>query len=179
MATHCPIGIRPVVPAVVCWMLLSGIAYAGPGDNRELSESAALREEFEQDNRAREFAWQQANIARDEAQRGNRTAALERFKKALELAAQIQANRKRTTTLVHIATAQAEAGDTQGALQTARSIQDIIERDNTLRTMALDRAKSGDADTATLFANVIQDNSKRKDVSSYIDAVRSAKTAGN
>jgi len=178
MSTRYTFWVQPAVAASTWWILLGGIAYAGPDDNRVPSESAALREEFEQDNRARELAWQQANVARDEARRGDRTAALDRFKKALELAAQIQGNRKRTTTLVHIATVQAEVGDTQGALQTARSIQDMIERDSTLRTMALDRAKAGDVEAATLFAKAIQDNSKRTNVTIYIDAVRSAKTAG-
>lgn len=138
----------------------------------------SLQEQFDQDNRARELALQQTTLAKDDAQRGEKTAAMGRIQKAIELAAQIQGVRKRTVALVNIATVQAEVGDIQGALQTAGSIPSPTERDSTLRTMALDRAKAGNLDNAKLFSNAIQDNSKKADATSYIEALQSAKSIG-
>ena len=138
----------------------------------------SLQEQSDQDNRARELALQQTTLAKHDAQRGEKTAAMGRIQKAIELAAQIQGVRKRTVALVDIAAMQAEVGDIQGALQTANFIQSPTERDSTLRIMALDRAKVGDLDNAKLFSNAIQDNWKKTDATSYIDALQSAKSIG-
>ena len=158
-------------------------AWAGPVhaeavSGSPLSEFVTIEEEFERDNRARELAGQQTNIARNEFRRGDQPAALARLKQALETSTRIRGTRKRTVALVNIASAQAEVGDTQGALQTTVSIESLTERDSTLRTMALDRAKVGDLASARRFTEAIQDNSKKTDASRYIEAQESARTLG-
>lgn len=164
----------PRLAVIALLLLAEGYAQAEATPALPLS----LQEQFDQDNRARELSLQQTILAQNDAQKGEKAAALSRIQKAIELAAQIQGVRKRTVALVNIAAVQAEVGDIQGALQTANSIQSPTERDSTLRTMALDRAKAGDLDNAKLFSNAIQDNSKRNDATSYIEALQSAKSIG-
>ena len=160
---------------IAAWV---GAVHAEAVSGSLLSEFVTIEEEFERDNRARELAGQQANIARNEFRRGDRPAALARLKQALEISTRIRGIRKRTVALVNIASVQAEVGDTQGALQTTVSIENLTERDSTLRTMALDRAKVGDLASARQFTDAIQDNSKKTDVSRYIEAQESARTLG-
>jgi len=143
-----------------------------------LSEFVTIEEEFERDNRARELAGQQANIALNEFRRGDQPAALARLKQALEISTRIRGLRKRTVALVNIVSVQAEVGDTQSALRTAASIESLTERDSTLRIMALDRAKFGDLASARQFTEAIQDNSKKTDATRYIEAQENARALG-
>lgn len=157
------------------WATWGGLVDGRADDRSAPPWGAIVQEEFERDNRARELAWQQANVARNEFKRGNRDAALARLSQALETAAKIQGIRKRTVSLVHIATVQAEVGDTQGALKTAAALESLTEQDSTLRTMALDRANAGDLAGARRFADAIQDNSKKTDALVYIEAQERAR----
>jgi len=167
-----------IVAALVTVFIMAGPAIAASADDPTFSVPQSLLEQFDNDNRARELAGQEARLARYDARRGERAAALSRLEQAIKLAAQIQGIRKRTVALVNIATVQAEVGDSQGALHTVSTIQSLTERDSTLRTMAFDRAKAGDVETATVYANAIQDTWKKTDATRYIEALQSVKPLG-
>src|SRR6185295_6078106 len=167
-----------IVAALVTVFIMAGPAIAASADDPTFSVPQSLLEQFDNDNRARELAGQEARLARYDARRGERAAALSRLEQAIKLAAQIQGIRKRTVALVNIATVQAEVGDSQGALHTVSTIQSLTERDSTLRTMALYHAKAGDVETATVYANAIQDTSKKTDATRYIEALQSVKPLG-
>jgi hypothetical protein len=137
-----------------------------------------LAEDFAQDDRARERAWQLADLARNDAAQGDFPAARGRLNEALDTAAQIKGERKRTVALATIAGAQAEAGESQAALQTVASIPALIERDSLLRTLALDRAKAADLPGARRFAEAIHDRKKKAEAASYIEAQERARLLG-
>jgi hypothetical protein len=164
---------------VLCLLVLGGAAEAASGGEEEsVQTSPSNLQQFQDDNRGRELAWQQANLARHDARRGDRASAVLRLQRALELAGQIRAIGKRTVALVQIATIQAEVGDHEGALRTTTAIESLTERDSTLRTIALDRARAGDLESAKRFAAAIQDTSKKTEALTYIDAQLSARPLG-
>lgn len=138
----------------------------------------ALAEDFERDNRARELAEEQADLARNDATHGDNLAALRRLKTALETAAQIKGERKRTVALANIAAVQAEVGHNQAALETVASIPVPIERDSVLRTLSLDRAKAGDLAGARRFADAIQNAAKKADATFQIETQERSKAVG-
>lgn len=100
-----------------------------------------------------EKSWVFMEIAKVQAEKGQRKLAAATFQKSRQLALSISNGSRKASILEQIAKYQREAGDLDGALATVRAYSDPEQRITPLLLLATAQANSGDRNASTLLVN--------------------------